>query len=242
MIKIGLTLSIENKGSFYEFSIPSDYVSAVIECGGFPVLIPSLNNHEAIDKFLEEVDGIIMTGGDDISPELYGEDNRGLSINTSPQRDEAEIYLLGRALELGYPVLGICRGFQLINVYSGGALFQDLEKEFSGGVVHRNMFRNPEDLHHEVNIGKESLLSDIICSDRFMVNSRHHQGIRVPGRDLTVTAYSDDGLVEAVENRDLNIIAVQWHPENLVSLGGVYRSLFENLVKRCEVFRGKKTV
>lgn len=239
MIRIGLTLSIENRGSFNEYLIPSDYVKAVIESGALPVLIPPLEDRNRLDLILSGIDGIIITGGDDISPEIYGEENTGLSLNTSRVRDEVELYLMGKAVNSGNPVLGICRGFQLVNIFFGGTLYQDLESQFKGRINHKNNFRNSEDLHHEVIIESGSRLSSIIRSERFMVNSRHHQGVKEPGRGLVPSAYASDGIIEALEQRNLNIIAVQWHPENLVRLGGKYISLFADLVQRCKSFRGK---
>lgn len=240
MIKIGLTLSIEKKTAMTEYVIPSDYAAAVMECGALPVFIPPVEERGLLDEYIAGVDGIIMTGGDDISPEIYGEENNGLSLNTSLPRDRAELYILERAVDLGYPVLGICRGFQLINVYFGGTLYQDLESQFGSGVTHRHVFREPGDLHHEVSIEKGTRLFDIIGVSELRVNSRHHQGVKNPGRGLLPSAYSGDGIIEAMEQGDMNIIAVQWHPENLVSLGGRYKSLFENLIRRCELFKGKE--
>lgn len=240
MIKIGLTLSIEHNGPIEEFAIPSDYISSVIECGALPVLIPPLEDKEKLEHILAGIDGIIMTGGDDISPEMYGEKNKGFSRNTSRIRDEAELYILGRALESGCPVLGICRGFQLINVYFGGTLYQDLETQFRIGINHRNLFMTPEDLHHEVRIEENTQLFEVIRCERFMVNSRHHQGIKEPGQGLVQSAHSSDGIIEGIEHPGMNIIAVQWHPENLARLGGRYNALFIDLIHRCEVFRERK--
>jgi putative glutamine amidotransferase len=240
MIKIGLTLSVEEKGNRAEYHIPSDYVSAVIDSGAKPGLINPTEDRAALNEYLSAIDGIIITGGDDISPEFYGEENSGMSFNTSRIRDEAEIYIIDKVLELNYPVLGICRGFQLINIYFGGKLYQDLESMFRIGINHRNQFMSPEDLHHEVRIEDGTLLFEIIRSERFMVNSRHHQGVKEIGNGLNLSAYSSDGLAEAVEFPEKNIIAVQWHPENLVSLGGRYKSLFFDLKHRCEKIKNSQ--
>ncbi len=239
MVKIGLTLSLEKRGEIYEYGIPSDYIRAVTECGALPVLLPPVDNCNILNEYLSGVDGIIMTGGDDISPVLYGEINTGLSRNVSEQRDRSELYLLKKAISKHYPVLGICRGFQLINVYFGGTLYQDLSMEFNGIENHANVFKNPEDLHHDILIEKGSFLFDIIGTSDFKVNSRHHQGVKNPGKGLVCSAYSGDGIIEALEQPDMNIIAVQWHPENLVCLGRRYKSLFIDLIKRCELFREK---
>lgn len=240
MIRIGVTLSVESRGAFFEYCIPSDYVYAVISCGATPLLIPPLEDPGTLDRYLADVDGIIMTGGDDITPEVYGSENNGLSQNTSIVRDEAEIYLIRKALDLGYPVLGICRGFQLINAAFGGELYQDIETEYGVGVKHRNVFKSAENLHHEVSIEKGTMLHRIIGSEKFAVNSRHHQGIKTPGKGLSISAVAGDGIIEAVESAEMNIVAVQWHPENLVRLGGEYKALFADLVERCETFRNKK--
>jgi len=234
MIKIGLTMSIELKGAVKEYVIPSDYIAAVSESGAIPVLIPPLENSAKLEQILSGIDGIIITGGDDISPELYGEQNTGLSFNTSLVRDDAEKYMLKKVIESGYPILGICRGFQLINIYFGGKLYQDLETQFRIGINHRNQLVNSEELHHEVRIEDGTMLFEIIRSERFMVNSRHHQGVREPGKGLIPAAFASDGLIEAVENPEMNIVAVQWHPENLFRRGGKYGAIFSDLINRCE--------
>ncbi|HOP64096.1 MAG TPA: gamma-glutamyl-gamma-aminobutyrate hydrolase family protein [Spirochaetota bacterium] len=240
MIRIGLTMGVERKGTLDEYLIPADYLKAVNECRAVPILIPPVEDRMILDEYISSIHGIIITGGDDISPVVYGCENTGLSRNTSLVRDEAELYVIERAINAGYPILAICRGFQMINVFSGGALYQDLETEFGSGISHRNIFDNPVDLHHDVVIEKGSRLYNIIGTERFPVNSRHHQGVKETGRDLFRAAYSDDGLVEAVESDDMNIIAVQWHPENIVMLGGRYRALFTDMVERCRVFREGK--
>lgn len=238
MIKIGLTMSIELSGLIIQYTIPTDYIKAVADNGAVPVLIPPLEARKNLQQILSGLDGIIITGGEDISPEIYGEENTGLSRNTSKVRDEAELFILESVISSGCPVLGICRGFQLINVYFGGSLYQDIESQYRIGINHRNTFMNSGDLHHEVRIDEETILFEIIRSERFMVNSRHHQGIKEPGKGLVVSAQSSDGIIEGIEYPGKNIIAVQWHPENLAGLGGKYNALFIDLIHRCKEFRG----
>jgi len=236
MIKIGITISVESKNGREDYSIPADYLTAVIKSGASPVLIPPIEEHSKLEEYLESIDGLLLTGGDDISPELYGEKNTGLSRHISMRRDEAELYIIGRAVHFGLPVLGICRGFQILNAYFGGSLFQDIGSQFNGVINHANSFNNATDLHHEVFFEYGTTLMKISGVPDMIVNSRHHQGIKTLGTELKPAAYAGDGLVEAFENMEMNIIAVQWHPENIARLGGKYTALFDDLVKRAGLF------
>lgn len=167
------------------------------------------NQHE-----INEVDGLVLTGGEDISPELYG-DWADETVHVNPERDGVEYRYIEAACARAIPILGICRGIQVLNVYFGGTLVLDLEKYHNR--IHRAI-SDTEDRYHEINLSKESLLMTSVNRERGRVNSSHHQAADRIGSGLKVTARADDGTVEAIEAAAASptrIVAVQWHPERM---------------------------
>lgn len=172
----------------------------------------SRNDVDLYIKLLDKMDGVIFAGGNDFDPAIYGGGNRDLLEDYDFEEDKKDIKILQAALDRDLPVLGICRGCQLININFGGSLYEDLPSQFSKEVSHRdgkNKFSR-----HMVNIEKGSRLSKIIRKDSIEANSYHHQGIKDLGQGLLVSARSDDGLVEAIENPSYTyLVGIQWHPE-----------------------------
>ena len=166
---------------------------------------------EMCKRKVERADGVIFAGGNDFDPDIYGGD-RSLVEEYSREDDEKSLAILDYAIGLEKPILGICRGMQLINIYYGGSLYDDLEKQFSKEIIHRGSDKTLT--YHEININEGSRLSKIVGSDRIEVNSYHHEGIKDLAEGLSVSATSDDGLIEAIENPYYSyMIGVQWHPE-----------------------------
>ena len=184
----------------------ADYSRAVIAAGGIPVFLPlELDPRDAVDK----LDGLLLTGGDDIAPGRYGAELGDHTQLPEPTRDDYELALLGRAAAQKVPTRGICRGLQLVNVHAGGTLHQHVpEHAFieQPGTVEQ----------HVVTLEAGSVLSDLYGATK-PVNSLHHQSVATVGADLQVTATTEDGGVEGVEHRELPIVAVQWHPEMLTT-------------------------
>ena len=181
----------------------ADYARGVIEAGGIPVHIPIDVDPTAVG---ERLDGIVLPGGTDIDPILYGAEPDPELLPLEPERDDLELALLSAALEAEVPVLGICRGIQVLNVHQGGTLHQH--------VPEHGRFDLPIDSTiHQVSFAKGSTLHELYGSSA-QVNSLHHQTVADLGRDLTVTARADDGTIEGVEMGD-HVVAVQWHPEML---------------------------
>lgn len=178
-----------------------------------------------------QVDGLLLGGGTDVDPSLYGEELRKESQEPDRRRDRMERHLLREALRRDLPVLGICRGLQFFTVYHGGALYQHLERH----AAHRVRTADPSLPVHDVIVQPGTRLAAILGAGRWPVNSRHHQGAaRVPGR-LLISARALDGLVEAVERRDKRFaLAVQWHPEDQVRTDPRQRRLFEAFRKALE--------
>ncbi|HEY2543842.1 MAG TPA: gamma-glutamyl-gamma-aminobutyrate hydrolase family protein [Gaiellaceae bacterium] len=205
--------------------IPFDYVQKVERAGGRAMLVPP--SLDGVEETLDALDGVIFTGGSDLDPELYGEDRHAETAGIVRMRDDAELALLKAALERDMPVLGICRGIQVLNVGLGG----DLEQHFEG---HRH---DPpgEFLAHDVAIEPETRLGEIL-GERTTVMSHHHQGLKTLAPGLVETAHADDGLVEAVEAPDRRFaVGVLWHPEAADDA-----RLFEALVAEAARYREEK--
>lgn len=219
---------------------PRDFSSAVSEAGGLPVILP-INEPDLIKKYAEVIDGLILAGGQDVSPHLYGEDKREVTHETFPARDAAEMALIEEMLEKGKPILGICRGLQLLNVFYGGTLYQDLsEKE---GIYEKHVQDiSSEQPIHEVKVDSTSYLRTIL-PEVVSVNSLHHQIIRELGEGLRATAISKDGVIEAVESEESeqNIVAVQWHPESSYMEDIHSLALFEDVVARAKEYKRQLT-
>ncbi|MGQ9629046.1 MAG: gamma-glutamyl-gamma-aminobutyrate hydrolase family protein [bacterium] len=206
------------------------YSRAVAESGGAPVLIPALGCGDALDAIVERLDGLLLSGGGDIAPHRYGEENlKGLGAVDSA-RDDAELRVLARGLERNIPILGICRGIQTLNVGMGGTLFQDIDSQIETKLKHReNTYGSPES--HRVSVERGSLLARILGCDELWVNSLHHQAVKCPGRGLNVVARANDGVIEGVESADRRfVLGVQWHPEGTFDVDPFSRRIFEAFV------------
>lgn len=183
-----------------------DYARGILAAGGLPIHLP-LDADPLL--FVERLDGILLTGGADIDPGLYEADAETDDFPPEPQRDEYELSLLSGAIEAQIPLIGICRGLQLINVHAGGSLNQQVPE-------HANFDSTPETLAHQVHFAPGSQLHSLYGAS-IEVNSLHHQTVDEAGEPLRVTARSTDGTVEGFEYEALPIIAVQWHPEMMTS-------------------------
>jgi putative glutamine amidotransferase len=193
------------------------YYHAAAMAGAAPVLIPLLDEIEPLRAIYERLDGILIPGGVDVDPRVFGETPHERLGRIDPARDRVEIQLVKWAVEDRKPVLGLCRGLQVINVALGGTLYQDLDAEYPNAIKH-DYFPNygfPRDhLAHEVAVHDGSRLHHALAGGSVPVNSMHHQGIKALGSGLVVSATAPDGLIEAIElPNDGFVIGVQWHPE-----------------------------
>ena len=197
--------------------VPDSYLRAVRRAGGVPIgLLPQEPDEQVVDALLERSSGLLLIGGADLDPSSYGAARLPATEQTSPLRDRFELALARRALERDLPVLGICRGLQVLNVATGGTLHQDLEVEGLGG--HRPVpGRLDEPTMHEIEVDAGSVVGDAMRSPCARVNSHHHQGLARVGAGGVVVARSlPDRVVEAVEWPSRRFaVGVQWHPEAL---------------------------
>lgn len=172
----------------------------------------STNDLDFYLGLLDDMDGVIFAGGDDFDPAIYGGGDRKLLEGYDFDKDKKDLNLLEAALDKDLPVLGICRGFQLINIHFGGRLYEDLPSQFSKKISHRDGKNNFS--RHMIKIEEETRLSSIFGANSYEVNSYHHQGIREVGKGLKVAARAEDGLVEAIENPSYTyLVGIQRHPE-----------------------------
>jgi putative glutamine amidotransferase len=211
-----------------------NYEDAVRLAGGDPVLL-TLADPVELDRSLPSLDGFVLPGSPaDVEPAEYGAVNRGLSAPADSAREAADRAVLKHAFAEQKPVLAICYGCQLLNVYLGGTLIQDLRTETGTTVPHRKKDLTPEskeDPRHAASFEQGSRLATITGGARGEVNSSHHQAVATPGKNLTVAARADDGTVEGIEwTGDANwVVGVQWHPERMFGDSAAER-LFEDLV------------
>lgn len=214
---------------------PRSLSKAVSEAGGIPLIIP-VNDPHLIRKYAGIVDGLILAGGQDVSPHLYGQDPRKKIQATFPKRDVSEVALTEAVLEMGKPILGICRGLQLLNVIFGGTLYQDLSENDEVFVKHIQETPTNHPIH-QVKVDATSYMGSFI-DDELAVNSLHHQVIHKLGDGLKAVAVASDGVIEAVESMDehKNVLAVQWHPESLYYKDVNHLAIFEDLVTRSKKY------
>jgi putative glutamine amidotransferase len=218
-----------------------DYEEAVRRAGGTPRLLDP--SKESAADALRDVDGLLLAGGGDVEPSIYGAAAHPTFAAAEHGRDEFEIDLVRRALDADLPVLAICRGIQVLNVARGGTLVQDIPDEVGRSVEHY-VSEPRAAIAHEVWVSGDSLLERLMRpnmeeGDECPVNSRHHQAVKDLGAGLVATATAPDGVIEAIEDPSRRFcLGVQWHPENFYRTGE-FRPLFEGLVKAAETAQGR---
>ena len=215
---IGISIQHETYNSRQVNGISYSYIQAVKRAGGTPLLLPKILPLDDLPSLLARLQGLLLTGGPDISPIRYGALMHPSVGGVDPQRDEFDIRLATTAIETGLPLLGICRGFQILNVATGGTLYTEIYEQHPNALYHSCYKPGlPEDLLvHHVNLAQGSRLAEIVEQKVIQVNSLHHQGIRRLGSGLQAAAFAPDGLVESVEIDGHPFgIGVQWHPELL---------------------------
>jgi putative glutamine amidotransferase len=208
-----------------------NYVNAVVRAGGAPVLLPRIADADAIRTVVESADGLLLTGGGDVVSLAYGEEPHLTSKYQDPVRDEMELEATRAALDAELPILGVCRGLQLLNVARGGTLIQDIPSQVENAVKHYGEGLDPV-LLHTIDIEPDSLLACVARATTMAVNSYHHQAAKDLGAGLRVNCRARDGVVEGLESSDGRpILALQFHPEEHAGIHPAYQTFFDWLIE-----------
>ena len=228
---IGITARVEKDQTY---TLDPVYGQAILQSGGLPLIVPIVDE-EDIPLLCERLDGLIVTGGGDINPLLYGEEPHPSLGAVYPGSDLYEKELILEFLKLDKPFMGMCRGMQMLNVALGGTNYQDLEAEFEGKLYQHLQLAMRTHRTHTVELEEDSQLFEIMGEKKFHVNSFHHQGVNKVSDKLKVAGRAADGLVEALESEDYQfVLGIQWHPEEFALQGDQASiNIFKRFVKEC---------
>ncbi len=239
--------SVEKRGvEFHDLSVSLSvkYENAVLQAGGIPVTAPTTTDRQALAEMVRRVKGVLLTGGDDINPDLYAKSlPRAIrqTVGATPDgggRDLRELMLIDETFRQRKPLLAICRGHQLLNIALGGGLIADIRRQLPGALNHQRLDKANK-LVHEVALTNGSLLARIVRKRILGVNSSHHQAVVQPAEPLTAVARACDGIVEAMELKsDVSqrmpfLLSVQFHPERLAESHAEHRAIFSRFVRAC---------
>lgn len=216
------------------------YLDTVIRAGGIPVILPITLDGTVLDTLCERIDGLLMSGGNDITPSLYGEERYQETRDNSETRDKTEKRLLDTFLQTEKPLLAVCRGMQFLNVYQGGTLYQDIKKDLPKALNHESSTDAEVFNHiaHTIAIEDNTKLRQILEVAEIDTNTHHHQAIKKLGTGLRVTARAEDDVIEAIETDDDRfIIGIQAHPESLGGVLPVWDRLFKAFIDAADEHR-----
>lgn len=233
---IGITASRNKKGAAI---VNATYIQAILKAGGNPIILPS-NLSKNIGNLVRVVDGIVLTGGGDIDPTLFGEEPHIHLGKVDPMRDVAEIALAKEVLRTRKPLLGICRGLQIINVAVGGNMYQDIYHQREKTTIQHSQQAPTCHPSHFVKLKKGSLLQKLVNEERIKVNSFHHQAVKDVPQPLQICGIATDGVIEAIESTiHPFVLGVQWHPEALVQKEDkISIKIFEAFIHKSQESRG----
>ena len=243
IIGISTSVLVDEGGGFpgYErIYVNKDYVSSVISAGAVPLMIPMDATEENLRQILELVDGMIFSGGHDIAPIRYGEEPHQKLQEICPERDDFDFLLYRLAKEHSLPILGICRGFQLMNVSEGGKLYQDLSLKNTESLKH-SQGHGPSIPTHTVKVESGSEFCKILGKEEIRVNSFHHQAVKSTSENVAISGKALDNVVEAIELKNYPFgLGVQFHPEMLQAKEEDMKKIFSALVSAAKEYREKK--
>jgi putative glutamine amidotransferase len=228
---IGLTMSLQEERVQ---TLSREYSDAVRCAGGIPVAIPYCDDPEVVTEMAQRLDGVVLTGGGDIDPSLFGEEPLPGLGEIVPERDRMETALVRLLLERDKPILAVCRGCQVLNIAVGGDMYQELYTQREDLLQHRQ--RSPRHhATHAIHLVTGTLLHRLAQENTVRVNSFHHQAVRRVPPPLRVAARTTDGVIEAIESaRHRFVVGVQWHPECMAERDAFSRRLFQALVEAAE--------
>lgn len=229
---IGVTQYKDQADNFYKVS--ESNMQAVERAGGIPVVLSYLSNDEDLEQLAHQLDGLYLTGGDDIDPIYFDEEPHQELGSFNPDRDRFEMKLTRIMLEKDKPVFAVCRGAQVLNVALGGNMYQDLPAQL-GGTLYQHLQKTPVDIPvHGVDVTEGSLLYKLTGKKKIRVNSYHHQANKQLGEGLIISGKAGDGVIEAIEGtRNVFVLGVQWHPERLAE-DPITLQLYKGFIEACK--------
>lgn len=237
---IGITSFIEPTLQKRRVNVSYHYIESIEMVNGIPFIIPECKHLDTVEAYLDRIDGLIISGGVDVSPYLYGENPINRVHYFSVERDNFEIALVKGALKRNIPIFGICRGIQIINVALGGTLYQDINMQTGSKLGHNPVGMPVDRLYHNVSVKEDSAMFKLFKEKEFLVNSFHHQALDKLGDGVVPVALSEDGIVEAIELEDNKFVyGVQWHPEDLTRDYPKFRKLFKHLIDLIVEIKGE---
>lgn len=232
---IGITCTATDSDKSHGIGV--SYIDAIGHSGGTPILLPLPQSDLCVADFLDLIDGLLLSGGVDVDPFLYGEEPQPKMGRIDVSRDRVEMLLIPKALEMNIPILGICRGIQVLNVSAGGTLYQDIYTNSKATLKHS---QNAPEWYgtHAIHVQEGSRLLGILGQSMIRVNSFHHQAVKDVAPDFMVSAVSSDGVIEGIESTRYNFaVGVQCHPEGMRQNTPPIANLFAEFVKAAETYR-----
>ncbi len=225
---VGISTSYDNDEKAH--LLRDHYILAILKAGGVPIMLPAVAENDIIQSYTKICDALVLSGGGDAHPSYWGELPDKELGEVSPLRDIFEIELVRNIMKIRKPVLGICRGCQIINIAAGGSIIQNIEGKF----MHQQ--KAPRDYaSHQVFVQNHSKLAAILKTEEIEVNSFHHQAVKIPGPSMRISACASDGTIEAIEfsGRHQFAVGIQWHPECMEDVYADY--LFEALIEATDM-------
>lgn len=218
-------------GMIAKCAFPEEIASSILAAGGIPVLIPIQASPQLAPDYISMVEGLLVPGGEDVTPFLYGQDPCAKVTISYQDKDQFEIALIKEAIKQNKPIFGICRGQQIINVALGGTLIQDIPSCLPDAVCHKQDGVAKTEPIHRVYLEKDEYLEVLFGHREIDANSLHHQSIDRLADGLKVAARTADGIIEGIESEDGRIFGVQWHPELLYTQYPHFLKLFSRLIE-----------
>lgn len=229
---IGVTSNLDDT----QLSVSMDNIHSLLNAGAIPIVLPNLLEDGKIEKLAEEMDGLLLTGGGDIDPTLFGEEPHQNLGSICPERDTFELSIIQKMLALDKPILAICRGSQILSIAAGGDMYQDIYFQMGVPLLQHAQKAPRWHASHFVNVKRNSLLHRATGERSFKVNSYHHQAVRKMPENFEVCAEANDGVIEAFEsNKHSFVLGVQWHPECMTQKNDHPSiAIFEAFIKACK--------
>ncbi len=231
--KIGITCGVKQNGRNDFAYLSYNNINVIKEAGGIPIILPLLK--EECDSYLDIIDGLLFSGGNDVNPMYFNEDPVNGIGETNILRDEFEIEIFKKAVVKDIPILGVCRGMQVINIAAGGTIYQDIKTQFKTNMCHKQTGTPQYNYFHNVQIEEDSKLYNIYKSNNIYTNTFHHQAVKDLAPGFKSTAKTKDGLIEAIESTNNKyVLAVQWHPEMMYCVHKEHFQIFKDFINECK--------